>query len=114
MKKKLSISTDNNGNFRVSEIIDLPTIPWPHTNVDIKARLNNPPGTTIKGTIDIDAVDGSPNNPSKPFALKHEDEYEYIGKFAHGGGGEKFKVTVSGTTSPTKPNIVLSVEIEAW
>lgn len=110
--KTFSVTTDENGNYKNSQSASVPLVPV--KNLDVKARLLNGAGIRIDGSIDIDAVDGSPTNEPKRFTLLGEGDWFYVGKFRVDFGVQSYQLELSGTTTPATPNTELSIEVEAW
>ena len=112
----ISVTTDNDGNFKASGEIDLP--PVPIRNLDVKARLFDTDQVRIDVTIDIDATDGSPSNDPKRITVfgggDNWGEWVYCGKFKINFGGEKFHYEISGTTTPPTLNTLLKFQIMVW
>lgn len=104
----IRVMTDANGALSRTETFNPPG-PFPLT-VRIRARLLSPADTTVTGTLDIDAVDGSPQNPAQSFTLPPGQQVS-VGEWRLDGGDNR--VMVSGQTSPPRPNTEVEIELDA-
>ena len=79
MSRTFEPPTDDNGYFSVTEKYD-PKGWSPSFKIKIWVKLIEPNGTTIHGTLDIDADDGSPSNLARSFEVASGQE-EYLGRW---------------------------------
>lgn len=106
MSRILTTTTDDNGYFSVTKEYD----PRGWSPFDFKIRiwvkLLEPVGTTIHGTLDIDAADGSPSNRARSFEVASGEE-EYLGRWTV--DLNKTVIVVRGNTQPKAPNATVKV-----
>ena len=114
LREEFEAQTDRNGYFSVTRQIDPP--PWLDLGsltdqvVELWAKLIEPDGIVVKGTLDIDAADGSPSNMEKRFSVTSGQEIS-LGSWGI-SLGENILV-VRGSTDPKVPNGTLKVEVRA-
>lgn len=106
--RTIKVRTDANGSYSRREIFDAPT-PFPFT-IELKAKLLSPEDTIITGTLDCDAADGKPQNPSKDFTLPTGKQVS-LGEWKLDGGDNI--LLVSGQTSPMRSDTEVQIELEA-
>lgn len=65
---KTTIRTAPDGRIDMRTTIDPPLLR--NRKVRISIEVVSPPGITVTGTLDIDAVDGDTSNPARPFTAR--------------------------------------------
>lgn len=114
LSEQFETQTDQNGYFSVTRKIDPP--PWLDLGsltdqvVDLWAKLVEPDGVVVTGTLDIDAADGSPSNMEKRFRVASGQDVS-LGSWGI-SLGENILV-VRGSTEPKVPNGTLKVAVRA-
>ena len=106
--KDLDIQTDENGHFGQTEVYN--PLGWFDLTVELRATLLSPPETTVIGALDIDAADGSPGNPAKPFRASTGEKIS-LGSWRLDAGDNV--IVVSGDTEPKRANTTLAIRLEA-
>ena len=106
----LSARTDANGYFSVTWKEDPPGFAWIEKRVHIWMTLLEPPGTSVHGTLDIDATDGTPSNQEKNFTAQSGQETS-LGQWDLSLG--ETIVVVRGRTIPPAIDTALRVEVKA-
>lgn len=104
----VKIRTNGNGYFQES-IAYNPPGPFDLT-VQLSGRLTSPERMRIRGTVDIDAADGSPTNQTKHFQASTGQQVS-LGSWQLDGGDNV--VRVAGQTIPPAPNTELTFELNA-
>jgi hypothetical protein len=107
-KMTVEIRTDENGYFSKTVPFNPPG-PLGLT-VQLTATLLSPFATGLWGYLDIDARDGDPSNPRRPFVVWHSEAVQ-LGSWRL-DGGENI-IVVTGKTKPRRANTRLVLEIEA-
>lgn len=102
------VTTDANGSFTRQETFNPPG-PF-SLSVSIIVKLVSPVNTVLTGTVDVDADDGSPQNPSRDFSISSGQDVS-LGTWNLDGGNNKF--VTSGQTSPVQPNTEVVLEVRA-
>lgn len=108
-KDLIVVTTDASGHYSTRQKVNPPGPTFLGFNIEVKARLLSPTGITVKGSLDIDAADGNPQNPAKDFILSSEQIS--LGKWKLDGGDND--IVVSGQTEPAVSNTEIQIEIEA-
>ena len=103
----IRVKTDEEGAYKRVDHFNPPG--WFDLTVELKATLLSPANTTITGAIDIDAEDGHPQNQSRNFTLK-TDQQESLGKWHIDGGNNT--LSVSGQTEPVRANTEIEIEVD--
>jgi hypothetical protein len=103
----LTIATDGQGKFSKESEFDPPLL-W-DSDFRLFATLEDGAGATIKGEIDVDAVDGSMQNDAKPFELAPGRQCN-IGIWKI--DTRRNRVVVRGETLPSLPNAKLRVKLD--
>lgn len=103
----LRVVTNEEGAYQRVDHFNPPG--WFDLTVELKATLLSPAATIIGGTVDIDAEDGHPQNQSKTFSLK-TDQQESLGEW-HIDGGNNI-LSVSGQTEPVRANTEIEIKVD--
>lgn len=106
IKRTIKVTTDGNGNYSTEEIINPPGF-WDY-NISATAKLVAPAATTISGTLEITAADGSTSNKSKDFSAATGVEID-LGDWKLDGGDNTIKVF--GQTSPARAETRVEIEV---
>lgn len=104
----LDITTDENGYIHKTKKLNPPG-PFGFS-VKLTATLTSPAETTIEGSIDIDAIDGSPTNPKRPFVATTGATVD-LGSWSVDGGDNV--IVLEGKTRPVRAKTKLNVTIRA-
>ena len=107
-KMTVEITTNSNGFFSRSVPINPPG-PFSLT-VRLSGTLMSPFATGLWGSLDIDARDGNPSNPRRPFVAWHKEAVQ-LGSWRLDGGDNV--VVVRGITKPKRANARLVLQIDA-
>lgn len=107
--RKVKVTTDENGAYNRQDIFNPPTPDFWPVRLSLKAKLLSPVDTTIISTLDVDAVDGNPQNDAREFRFS-TDEQISLGTWKLDGGDNI--IIVSGQTLPPLANTEVEIEFE--
>jgi hypothetical protein len=107
--KPAKVTTDSNGAYHRQEIFNPPGPDFFTIRVSLKAKLVSPADTTVICTLDVDAVDGKPQNDAQEFTFSTGEQIS-LGTWKLDGGNNR--IVVSGQTSPSRADTEVEFEFE--